>query len=87
MKINTFIHNILKFGLITTLKQRKLTKKRQKLSLKDIQSFHMVDDAVLSSQRNIKFKEGILFSIITPLYNTPKEYLEELIESVKKPTY
>ena len=47
----------------------------------------MVDDTVLSSQRNIKFKEGILFSIITPLYNTPKEYLEELIESVKKQTY
>lgn len=87
MKIKTFIHNILKFGLITTLKQRKLNKKRPKLSLKDIQSFHMVDDTVLSSQRNIKFKEGILFSIITPLYNTPKEYLEELIESVKKQTY
>ena len=38
-------------------------------------------------QRETKFPKEILFSILVPLYNTPREYLNAMIESVKEQTY
>lgn len=38
-------------------------------------------------QKNAKFDKKIKFSIIVPLYNTPKEYLEQMINSVIAQTY
>ena len=38
-------------------------------------------------QKNTKFEKNIVFSIIVPLYNTPKEFLEEMIVSVQNQTY
>lgn len=41
----------------------------------------------LQEQRNCVFDRDITFSIVTPLYNTPAEYLREMIESVQAQTY
>lgn len=38
-------------------------------------------------QKNKKFERDIVFSIIVPLYNTPKNFLKEMIESVQDQTY
>ena len=38
-------------------------------------------------QRETKFPKEILFSVLVPVYNTPREYLEAMIESVKEQTY
>lgn len=62
--------------------------------LKKIKSFLFGDggNATLSKrqrrfQERKKFRKNIVFSIIVPLYNTPLEYLEEMIESVRSQTY
>ncbi len=44
-------------------------------------------EEAFEEQRNFVFKRHILLSIIVPLYNTPREYLCEMIESVKAQTY
>lgn len=41
----------------------------------------------LENQRNKKFAYEPLISIITPLYNTPKEFFMEYINSIKNQTY
>ena len=41
----------------------------------------------LNEQKNKKFSNEPLISIITPLYNTPKQYFIEYIESIKNQTY
>ncbi len=41
----------------------------------------------LSIQRKVKFKKNYTISIIVPLYNTPIEFLKELINSVNRQTY
>lgn len=46
-----------------------------------------VSEEVLNQQRNCKFEKEPKISIITPLFNTPKDFLIELIESVKNQTY
>lgn len=60
---------------------------RKSPSLEQLQSIHRVDESVLDDQRNQSFDSSILFSILTPLYNTPEKFLIELLESVKKQTY
>jgi len=41
----------------------------------------------LDAQRKTKFPEKVLFSILVPLYNTPENFLREMIASVQAQTY
>ncbi len=41
----------------------------------------------LEAQRNHSFKKDIKFSVLVPLYNTPENFLREMIESVANQTY
>jgi Glycosyltransferases, probably involved in cell wall biogenesis len=54
---------------------------------KEMRSIHVITRKQRNWQRQYVFKKNIKFSIITPLYNTPKRYLNELIESLEKQTY
>jgi len=40
-----------------------------------------------SVQKRTKFKKDIKFSILVPLYNTPEQFLREMIQSVQAQTY
>lgn len=44
-------------------------------------------EELLRQQRNHKFSRDCLFSILVPLYNTPKQFLLEMIASVQAQTY
>lgn len=48
---------------------------------------HLLTDEEASIQRNAKFKKHIKFSILVPIYNTPKQFLCEMIESCINQTY
>lgn len=50
-------------------------------------SIHIITRRQRARQKQYTFKKNIKFSIITPLYNTPKKYLVELIKSLEKQTY
>ena len=41
----------------------------------------------LRQQREAVFPEKLTFSLIVPLYNTPRKFLQDMIASVKKQTY
>lgn len=47
----------------------------------------MPSEEDLREQRNRVFEYQPVFSIVVPLYKTPKKYLTQLIESVKEQTY
>lgn len=57
--------------------------KRGKKLLKKI----FPSDEILEKEKHIIFKDKIKISIIVPLFNTPEEFLREMIESVLKQTY
>lgn len=67
---------------VATYKQ----KKTQIQSIPLITETFLTDDERLS-QVNTIFQKKVKFSIITPLYNTPKHFLWEMIESVMAQTY
>lgn len=62
-------------------------RKKQKMELTIIQNYHLLSKEELESQIKTKFVKTPRISIITPLYNTPKEYLVQMIDSVRKQTY
>ncbi len=49
--------------------------------------FSDVPSKVREYQQNYKFSKNIKFSILVPLYNTPKDFLTEMINSVTEQTY
>lgn len=48
---------------------------------------HLPDDNILNEQRKYRFDYQPLISIAIPLYNTPIQYLSELLESICGQTY
>lgn len=48
---------------------------------------HLPSEEELELQRKHRFAGEVLFSIVVPLYQTPENYLFELIDSVKAQTY
>lgn len=48
---------------------------------------HVITRRQWYRQKRYVFKNPVKFSIITPLYNTPKKYLVELIRSLERQTY
>lgn len=76
-----------KHGMQGILKSVRNKKYHTPVSKEVIQSVHMVSDDELKAQKSKNFSRKIKFSIITPLYNTPENFLRELIESVQRQTY
>ncbi len=49
--------------------------------------FCKISDELREYQQNYKFSKDIKFSILVPLYNTPKDFLLQMINSVTEQTY
>lgn len=78
-----FLWSVRHIGFKGTVKKIKRMLRAKKAAKKNI----VYTEAELHRQRNFRFENPITFSIIVPLYNTPREYLEEMIASVKAQTY
>lgn len=54
---------------------------------KAFHTFHIRSAQQLEKERAEKFDHHVVFSILTPLYNTPETFLLEMIHSVQEQTY
>lgn len=70
-------------GIARKLKSKAIEKKAQKKHGRA--SFPTKEQ--IEEQRNTKFPGEVKFSILVPLYNTPKKFLAEMIDSVVAQTY
>ena len=69
------------YGLRATLKKVK------EVLFHQIELFERYTDADIEAQRSEAFPRDIKFSILVPLYNTPIEFLDDMIDSVMQQTY
>ncbi len=69
-------------GLRYTLRRIKEKRKARKAAKRTVYG-----PEELEMQRKTVFPKKIKFSILVPLYNTPLQFLEEMIDSVKNQTY
>ncbi len=62
-------------------------KKREKLAMRRFGTESFPDQQEAARQQAEKFDRMVKVSILVPLFNTPKDYLVEMIESVQNQTY
>ena len=86
-KIVRGIKKIWKNGLYGTIKDYNERKEAQKILLDTIRKYHMISESEREEQKRTVFAGAPCISIITPLYNTPISFLEELLKSVQNQTY
>lgn len=77
------LKNIRRFGFRYTYKKARTMMRLRKLSRGRI----VYTEEALEAQRREKFDTPPLFSVIVPLYNTPIDFLKEMIDSVICQTY
>ncbi len=73
---------IRKYGFKSALRRARFSLNGKKASTRVIYT-----PEALEAQKKVTFKKKIKFSVLVPLYNTPKKFLIEMIESVKAQTY
>lgn len=74
-------------GLINAIQNYVDKEATLKKELKIIREYHLINEEERKQQKEFKFECEEKISIITPLYNTPKDFLIQLIDSVEKQTY
>ena len=62
-------------------------KKREKQAMKQFGTASFPDEAQAKRERETVFPRMVKISILVPLYNTPKEFLTEMLDSVRNQTY
>ncbi len=62
-------------------------KKREKVAMRRFGTESFPDEQEAARQQAEKFERMVKVSILVPLFNTPKDYLVEMIESVQNQTY
>lgn len=68
-------------------KFKRLGKRIIKRVIRSVKSNTSISKKELKKQRETTFEKEVKFSILVPLYNTPKKFLEAMIKSVKAQTY
>ncbi|WP_334104682.1 glycosyltransferase family 2 protein, partial [Muricomes intestini] len=74
-------------GVVHKLKNHHESKVKEEKYKARAKGFHLISDEERIRQKKVHFQDKIKFSVITPLYNTPEEYLLELLHSLVKQTY
>ncbi|MCQ9628119.1 glycosyltransferase family 2 protein [Cetobacterium somerae] len=89
-KIKKGVKYLKKYGIGLTLKKIKDSVSKEKNELDYNEWFltkHLPGKEELEKQKSYKFEYSPKISIITPTFNTPKQFLIEMIESVRNQTY
>lgn len=85
--LKNMVTRIRRYGNLRNLLDKIKSKRIERAAYKSYGTLSMPDEAARNEQRNTKFNREIKFSILVPLYNTPKGFLTEMIDSVIAQTY
>ena len=85
--IKNLITRIKRYGNLKNLMAKIKSKRIEKAAYKSYGTLSMPDEETRKAQENTKFPEDIRFSILVPLYNTPDNFLRQMIDSVRNQTY
>lgn len=77
---------VIRFGVVYEFKWVK-NKIKSRIAQKHFYKEIFLSDEERILQKEEKFAQPLCFSILVPLYNTPENFLREMIESVQQQTY
>lgn len=78
---------LFKYGPTSLKRKIENYKYHSQITQDKIDATHIYSEDILNQQRDITFEKNYKISILTPLFNTPENFLIELLESLKKQTY
>lgn len=79
----TYYRRARDFGFFKALRRKKLIHDASEAYIKSL----MPDEETIKKHKETSFEHNVKFSILAPLYNTPKKYLRDMIESCIAQTY
>ncbi|MBR5361202.1 MAG: glycosyltransferase, partial [Lachnospiraceae bacterium] len=85
--LRNLITRIRRYGNLRNLKAKIDSKRIERAAYKSYGTMSMPNEAERKEQREAVFNRKITFSILVPLYNTPREFLTQMIDSVTAQTY
>ncbi len=85
--LKNIITRIRRYGSIKNLIAKIKSKRIERAAYKSYGSLSMPDEALRRKQEETVFDKDITFSILVPLYNTPADFLTQMIDSVTAQTY
>lgn len=74
-------------GSISGIRAKIKYKKNEKIAMQQFGTKSFPDEARRKIEEETVFDNAVKISILVPLYNTPEEFLREMIDSVKNQTY
>lgn len=90
-KVRVFViqtkDRIMRYGSPKGIARKIRNKLREKKAVARYGTKSFPNDEQIAKMRTHKFSKDIQFSILVPLYNTPKKFLTEMIESVEWQVY
>ena len=88
IRIALGLHSLREDGVASTAaKVLGVINRGRRVSFRKWMKTPLYTPAELEAQRSRVFEREIRFSVITPLFNTPEDFLREMIESVRAQTY
>ncbi len=85
--LRNLITRIRRYGNIRNLMAKIKSKRIERAAYKSYGTLSMPDEETRRKQSEVVFETKITFSILVPLYNTPKDFLTQMIDSVIAQTY
>lgn len=85
--LKNLVTRIRRYGNLRNLLDKIKSKRIERAAYKSYGTLSMPDEETRKVQRETVFSRNIRFSILVPLYDTPKEFLTGMIDSVKAQTY
>ncbi len=85
--VRSQVKRVTQYGSVSAVNQKIKSKNRLKKRYKELGTLSFPDAEERSRQENTVFASNTCISILVPLYNTPENFLHEMIDSVVSQTY
>ena len=81
------VKRVTQYGSVSAVNDKIKSKNRLKKRYKELGTLSFPDEATRKEQSSKVYDKKITISILVPLYNTPENFLHEMIDSVVNQTY
>ena len=86
-KVRSQVKRVTQYGSVSAVKEKIKSRNLLKKRYKELGTDSFPDLMRRSEEKQKEYEKKIVISILVPLYNTPENFLKEMIESVTWQTY
>lgn len=81
------LYILFKYGPVSLKRKFENYKYHNSITQEMLDNTHIYSEETLDRQRNTSFEKAVTISVLTPLFNTPENFLYDMLNSLKNQTY